>query len=561
MEPEAAVFSEVSNDTNKRISPAEEPLQEKDQEEICPQGDEVTNGCDPEEQKHKNMGTKDLLLTNQMDKRSISPLSFLKEDFSQFKEEVLKVFRDKDTNPTSQAENKPATSTLCLLREDLSQFKEDVTSVFSSSKKPTDPKTSQPAEKTINRLSFLNFKEDLSNVFRIGLSKDRDNRDVTAQEDSSNTFKIKPERVDEPFLQSLFRKPSEKAENGQEVKQTFSETSKEQMDAGFRGNLSEQNKETVDTQKINNMKDDMEDSEVDITLSEEKTQSLYETQQTQEVIPTSQAAERKCESEGSSEDSPVVSAEDERINKEEEEKEEEPRQEEPEEGEEKPSETVPWEPLSSQFNLFSLRDPNKDDTRSTPGGDLWSVKNFACYLTLDPNTANSELHLTECNRTATRKWSDHWPSDHPDRFERCPQVLCREGLLDSVYWEVEWKGGADIGVTYNNISRNGDMASCLLGHNKRSWSLECSEGSYTPCHRNKRFKSCSPRPFTHRVGVYLDWSAGSLSFYCISQDTMVHLHTFTASFTEPLYPGFWVWAYDGSVSLCQVELDWERLLQ
>lgn len=185
----------------------------------------------------------------------------------------------------------------------------------------------------------------------------------------------------------------------------------------------------------------------------------------------------------------------------------------------------------------------------------------ACYLTLDPNTANSELRLTDCNRTATRVWSDHHPSEHPDRFKRCPQVLCREGLLDSVYWEVVWSGGADIGVCYNNISRGGDTASCLLGHNERSWSLECSEGSYTPCHRNKRFRSSSPRPFTRRVGVHLDWSTGSLSFYCVSQDAMVHLHTFSSAFTEPLYPAFWVWAYDGSVSLCQVELDWERLLQ
>ncbi|XP_029284908.1 neoverrucotoxin subunit alpha-like [Cottoperca gobio] len=199
--------------------------------------------------------------------------------------------------------------------------------------------------------------------------------------------------------------------------------------------------------------------------------------------------------------------------------------------------------------------------RGQPGGDMWSLKNFACYLTFDPNTANSELHLNNRNRKVTRVWSDHWPTDHPDRFKRCSQVLCREGLLDSVYWEVVWSGGADIGVTYNSISRDGDTVSCLLGHNDRSWSLECSEGSYTPCHHNKRFRSSSPQPFTHRVGVFLNWSVGALSFYCVSQDTMVHLHTFTSTFTEPLYPGFWVWAYDGSVSLCQVELDWERLLQ
>ncbi|KAJ8377658.1 hypothetical protein AAFF_G00255030 [Aldrovandia affinis] len=40
------------------------------------------------------------------------------------------------------------------------------------------------------------------------------------------------------------------------------------------------------------------------------------------------------------------------------------------------------------------------------------------------------------------------------------------------------------------------------------------------------------------VGVYLDWPAGTLSFYSISSDRLTHLHTFHTTFTEPLYPGF-----------------------
>lgn len=101
-----------------------------------------------------------------------------------------------------------------------------------------------------------------------------------------------------------------------------------------------------------------------------------------------------------------------------------------------------------------------------------------------------------------------------------------------------------------------------LGHDAWSWSLECSEeGSYTPCHHNKRFRSSSPQPFAHRVGVHLDWAAGSPSFYCVSRDATVHLHTFTRSFSQPLYPGFWVWAYSGSMSLRHVDVDRKRPLQ
>ncbi|XP_029001833.1 uncharacterized protein LOC114853082 [Betta splendens] len=207
----------------------------------------------------------------------------------------------------------------------------------------------------------------------------------------------------------------------------------------------------------------------------------------------------------------------------------------------------------------SLFSPRRNAMGSQLGEDLWSPKNFATYLTFDPNTANSELHLSDGNRRATRMWSDQRPSDHPERFLHCPQVLCREGLLDSVYWEAEWSGGADIGLAYNSISRDGDTKRCLLGHNTQSWSLECSEGSYTPSYNGRRLRSVSPQPFTRRVGVHLDWSAGTLSFYCVSQDAMVLLHTFTSTFTEPLYAAFWIWAYEGSVLLRQVELAWERL--
>lgn len=520
------------------MSLVEEPSQENEQKEA-----EMENELN-EDLKDLNTKTKEL---QTREKRTISPLSLLKEDFNQFKE-VFRVFRD---TKTEQEDSKAAGSALDLLKEDFSQFKEDVSSVFSIN---TSKNREPTAEKTTSRLSC--FKDDISNVFRIGLSKEKDNK---AKEDSPDTFKIKAskaERTDEPF-KSLFRRDQknlEKAEDSQGGERTISEESDEQMDDGFQGNLSEQTDEIIDAEKINNnMKVQMnetEDTEPD-SLSETETQES-------EMIPAASADEQKCDSEEWSEDSDTLSAEDENINEELEEIKEE--EEKVEDEDEKAPETLSLS-LSNCISLFCLRDQNKDDMRHQSEGDCWWVKNYASYLTFDPNTANSELRLSDCNRKATRVWSDLRPSGHLDRFQHCPQVLCREGLLDSMYWEVMWSRGADIGVTYNNISRGGDPASCLLGHNERSWSLECSEGSYTPCHDNKRFRASSPQPFTRRVGVYLDWSGGSLSFYCVSQDSMVHLHTFTSTFTEPLYPGFWVWAYDGSVSLCQVELDWERLLQ
>ncbi|XP_068998075.1 nuclear factor 7, ovary-like [Embiotoca jacksoni] len=461
------------------MSLTEDPSQETDQKE--------TERREEDELEPEDVPEKDFLKTSQTEKRTISPLTLFKEDFSQFKEDMLKVFKDKDVNPRTGQSAEKLMNPLTLLREDINQL-----------------------------------KDDLSSVFRISPSKDRDDKD--------DSFKIKAAEVEgteEPF-RSLFRRSLLKTPRTEEDVQGATKTPSEKSD-GFRGSFSEQKKETVDTEKNNNVKDEAKEAEDGVSEEESETKSFSETPQSDEMTCESPTADLRCESDEESSDSEDDEA----------------------------SETLRWPSLSSGITLFGVRDDVSDGT----GGDLWSLKNSACYLTLDPNTANSELRLTEGNRGATRVWSDLRTSDHPERFERCPQVLCREGLLDAAYWEVVWSGGADVGVTYNNISRDGDAPSCLLGHGERSWSLECSEGGYTPCHDGRRFKSSSPEPFSRRVGVHLDWSVGSLSFFCVSPDAMVHLHTFSSAFSEPLYPGFWLWAYDSSVQLRQVELDWERLLQ
>jgi len=186
----------------------------------------------------------------------------------------------------------------------------------------------------------------------------------------------------------------------------------------------------------------------------------------------------------------------------------------------------------------------------------WSPPSDACELTLDPNTAHRELSLSEENRKVTcRREEQPYPGDHPERFEGWPQVLCREGLSGRCYWEAErsGRGGVYIAVTYKGISRRGGGDDCLLGHNNKSWSLDCKGNSYSARHNKKSTVIPAPPSSSHRVGVYLDWPAGTLSFYTVSSDTLTHLHTFHSTFTEPLYPGFCVYNYDSSVSLCQVE--------
>uniref|UniRef100_A0A4W5JQS9 B30.2/SPRY domain-containing protein n=1 Tax=Hucho hucho TaxID=62062 RepID=A0A4W5JQS9_9TELE len=177
------------------------------------------------------------------------------------------------------------------------------------------------------------------------------------------------------------------------------------------------------------------------------------------------------------------------------------------------------------------------------------LRKYVCDLTLDLNTVNRLLSLSEENRKVTCTTEELPYPDHQERFEDYRQVLCREGLIGRCYWEVEWSGRrADIGVTYKGISRRGEGEDCYLGWNDKSWSLICSDNSYSARHNNNDTTIDVPSSGSHRVGVYLDWPAGTLSFYRASSDTLTHLITFTSTFTEPLYPGFRVYV-DSSVSL------------
>ncbi|XP_038844616.1 NLR family CARD domain-containing protein 3-like, partial [Salvelinus namaycush] len=181
------------------------------------------------------------------------------------------------------------------------------------------------------------------------------------------------------------------------------------------------------------------------------------------------------------------------------------------------------------------------------------LEKYAFDLTLDPNTVNRLLSLSEKNRKVTCRRQERQYPVHPDRFEDCEQVLCREGLTGRCYWEVERSGrGAVMGVTYKGIKRRGGGIDCGIGYNDKSWTLLCSDNSYKACHNNNHTTIDIPSSSSHRVGVYLDWPAGTLSFYRVSSDTLTHLYTFNTTFTEPLYPGFRVYDVNSSVSLCQM---------
>nr|XP_029131483.1 NLR family CARD domain-containing protein 3-like [Labrus bergylta] len=212
-----------------------------------------------------------------------------------------------------------------------------------------------------------------------------------------------------------------------------------------------------------------------------------------------------------------------------------------------------------KFLLAGLEDPlwRLDTLRMDHGGEQRlkpGLKKYFCELTLDPNTAHRNLKLSDNNREVTRVTEDQSYPDHPDRFYKWPQLLCRNGLTGRCYWEVDWRGDVYISVSYRGIKRKGNSDDCLFGWNDQSWSLTCCDEGFSVRHNGSKtaLPLSSSSSVSNRVAVYVDCHAGSLSFYRVFLNTLIHLYTFNTTFTEPLYPGFTMWSPGSSVSLCSL---------
>ncbi|KAM9469658.1 tripartite motif-containing protein 16-like [Clarias gariepinus] len=188
--------------------------------------------------------------------------------------------------------------------------------------------------------------------------------------------------------------------------------------------------------------------------------------------------------------------------------------------------------FEEEFNKINPRAAVQTGVLSKPKRE--DFLQYFRYLTLDPNTAHDQLILSERSRAVTRVKEAQQYCQHPERFDSSLQVLCRESVCGRCYWEVEYKGmGVDVSVSYKNISRKGEGDECVFGRNSHSWNLQCYLKSLSFWHDNTEIKLTVSQGSLFSIGVYVDHSAGTLSFYSVS-DTMSLLHSVHTTFTQPL---------------------------
>ncbi|XP_068103276.1 E3 ubiquitin/ISG15 ligase TRIM25-like [Hyperolius riggenbachi] len=168
-------------------------------------------------------------------------------------------------------------------------------------------------------------------------------------------------------------------------------------------------------------------------------------------------------------------------------------------------------------------------------------------ICLDSDTAASNVLVSGDLKSAS--WTAV-PVSRPANSRRCVsfcQVLTKNTFSTGQhYWEVDtsncpyWM----VGLTYDSIARDGTKSK--IGNNKKSWCLNRAEVGYLAYHNSQATKILPSSP-VQRIGVYLNYERGCLSFYQLGNPIGL-LYTFTANFTEPLHAAFVVWK-DGWIRL------------
>ncbi|XP_072406115.1 zinc-binding protein A33-like [Chiloscyllium punctatum] len=207
--------------------------------------------------------------------------------------------------------------------------------------------------------------------------------------------------------------------------------------------------------------------------------------------------------------------------------------------------------ISEEFNMLSLTDGilSTQTFYSLFPFLVWKEMQEATQpvsMTLDVETANPQLEVSEDLKSLRLTRSRRSLPDTEKRFTNCLCALGSEGFTSGRhYWEVEvvnWSWS--LGVASESVER------------KRGVSLIPENGFWTMGRDGDQFYiNSSPRSpllidqFPRKVGVYLSYESGTVSFY--NADTKSHLHTFTGNkFTGKLYPFFWTWDKNLFLRIC-----------
>ncbi|XP_044042745.1 E3 ubiquitin-protein ligase TRIM21-like isoform X2 [Siniperca chuatsi] len=176
---------------------------------------------------------------------------------------------------------------------------------------------------------------------------------------------------------------------------------------------------------------------------------------------------------------------------------------------------------------------SKDMEKLIAKAKLNRVQQFAKDVTLDPDTANPFLILSDDGKQVYCGDVKQNLPDNPERFNSAINVLGKQSFSSGRFYyevQVEGKTSWDLGVVKESIYRKGSItASPKNGY----WTICLRNGDKYQASAVYLSVKCQPK----KVGVFVDYEKGSVSFFDVDSADLIHCYT-DCSFTEKLYPFF-----------------------
>ncbi|KAM9487045.1 E3 ubiquitin-protein ligase TRIM35-like isoform 2-T2 [Clarias gariepinus] len=170
-------------------------------------------------------------------------------------------------------------------------------------------------------------------------------------------------------------------------------------------------------------------------------------------------------------------------------------------------------------------------------------------VTLDPNTANPFLNVSDDLTSVTVRKMEQKLPDNPERLDACLCILGSEGFNSGTHWwevEVGDCSAWSLGVMTESAQRKGEI-------NSRSglWYMWYYDGQYGGGPTPQPHSLFSLEEKLQRIKVQLDWDRGKLSFS--DPLTGTHIHSFSDTFTDKLLPYLAVGSEESSVKLLPIQ--------
>ncbi|XP_062850606.1 E3 ubiquitin-protein ligase TRIM39-like isoform X2 [Trichomycterus rosablanca] len=211
----------------------------------------------------------------------------------------------------------------------------------------------------------------------------------------------------------------------------------------------------------------------------------------------------------------------------------------------RPPPTNNWTDVSIQPHLdvrtlrkarSQLQECVDEEMKKIVSMELKRIQQYAVDVILDPDTANRYLILSDDGKQVTHEEKRQNLPDNPERFDQCPCVLGKEGFSSGRFYyevQVEEKTAWDLGVVKESSNRKGGI---IPSPDDGYWSV-CLRDKTEYEALDSHFVPLSLKQAPQKVGVFVDYEEGLVSFYDVENES--HIYSFTGqSFTKKLYPVF-----------------------